>query len=107
MIYAVEMSEKSQNDLKEIIEYISSQLEMPLAAKKLYSEIKNCINSLSQMPERYKEYDKEKYKSYNLRMVSVNNYCVFYTVDNKNHNVYIVNIFYGKMDLEKHITIEQ
>lgn len=69
MIYAVEMSEKSQNDLKEIIEYISSQLEMPLAAKKLYSEIKNCINSLSQMPERYKEYDKEKYKSYNLRMV--------------------------------------
>ena len=76
MIYAVEMSEKSQNDLKEIIEYISSQLEMPLAAKKLYSEIKNCINSLSQMPERYKEYDKEKYKSYNLRMVLVNNYCV-------------------------------
>ena len=54
MIYAVEMSEKSQNDLKEIIEYISFQLEMPLAAKKLYSEIKNCINSLSQCPKDIK-----------------------------------------------------
>lgn len=106
MIYTVEMSEKSQNDLRELVEYISFQLEMPLAAEKIYSEIKNCINSLSQMPERYKEYDKNKYGSYNLRMVSVNNYCVFYTVDIKKHTVYIVNILYGKMDLEKYIALE-
>ncbi len=50
---------------------------------------------------------KEKYKSYNLRMVSVDNYCIFYTVDNDNKIVYVTNILYGKMNLNKHLTLEQ
>lgn len=59
------------------------------------------------MPERFKEYDKEKYKSYNLRIVSVDNYYIFYTVDNDNKIVYVTNILYGKMNLNKHLTLEQ
>lgn len=106
MIYTVEITEKAQDDLAEIIKYVSSVLDAPVAAKKLYNDIKECIYSLSQMPERYKEYDSEKYESYNLRMVSVNNYCVFYTVDNNKRIVYIVSILFGRMDLEKHIAIE-
>ena len=39
---------------------------MPHAASNLYYKIKNLIQSLATMPERFKEYDKEKYKSYNL-----------------------------------------
>lgn len=59
------------------------------------------------MPERFKEYDKEKYKSYNLRIVSVDNYYIFYTVDNDNKIVYVTNILYGKMNLNRHLTLEQ
>ena len=74
------MSEEAEDNLKAVIEYISIELKMPHAASNLYYKIKNLIQSLATMPERFKEYDKEKYKSYNLRMVSVDNYCIFYTV---------------------------
>lgn len=78
MNYTVKMSEEAEDNLKAVIEYISIELKMPHAASNLYYKIKNLIQSLATMPERFKEYDKEKYKSYNLRMVSVDNYCIFY-----------------------------
>lgn len=107
MNYTVKMSEEAENNLKAVIEYISIELKMPHAASNLYYKIKNLIQSLATMPERFKEYDKEKYKSYNLRMVSVDNYCIFYTVDNDNKIVYVTNILYGKMNLNMHLTLEQ
>ena len=60
MNYTVKMSEEAEDNLKAVIEYISIELKMPHAASNLYYKIKNLIQSLATMPERFKEYDKEK-----------------------------------------------
>lgn len=41
------------------------------------------IKSLGEMPERYREYDSERFAYKNLRFVNVKNYDILYTVNNQ------------------------
>lgn len=42
----------------------------------------------------------KKYDSLEMeyRRIVINNYVIIYTVDEENHKVYIVNIYYGRSD---------
>ena len=47
------------------------------------------------MPERYRFYDRETWKSRGLHIVPVDNYCVLYIVDNDDRTVFIMRVMYG------------
>ena len=55
------------------------------------------------MPEKYKIYEKEPWKSRNLRYFSVNNYTVFYLPKKETENVTIVRIIYSGRDLKRQL----
>ena len=81
MIYEVELSEQADSDLRGIFEYIAFELQSPGNASGQLDRLEEQILSLDTMPERYRKYEKEPWKSRGLRVLPVDNYVVLYIPD--------------------------
>ena len=81
MIYEVEVSEQADSDLRGIFEYIAFELQSPENASRQLDHLEEQILSLDTMPERYRKYEKEPWKSRGLRVLPVDNYVVLYIPD--------------------------
>ncbi|MCL2147340.1 MAG: type II toxin-antitoxin system RelE/ParE family toxin [Synergistaceae bacterium] len=104
MKYEVQSTDIARLDLKNIYIYIADTLLEPVIAEKQYSRIEKAVYSLDTMPERFRQYEKEPWRSRKLRIMTVDNYLVFYTVDNKNRIVTVTRIMYGKRNIEKELS---
>ena len=67
------------------------------------SRLEKAIASLDQMPERYRVYEHEKWKARNLRIMSVNNYLVFYIPSQEENTVTVMRIMYGGRDVDRQL----
>ena len=81
MNYEVELSEQADSDLREIFEYIAFELQSPENASGQLDRLEEQILSLDIMPERYRKYENEPWKSRGLRVLPVDNYVIFYIPD--------------------------
>ena len=81
MIYEVEVSEQADSDLRGIFEYIAFELQSPENASGQLDRLEKQILGLDTMPERYRKYEKEPWKSRGLRVLPVDNYVVLYIPD--------------------------
>ena len=81
MIYEVEVSEQADSDLRGIFEYIAFELQSPQNASGQLDRLEEQILSLDTMPECYRKYEKEPWKSRGLRVLPVDNYVVLYIPD--------------------------
>ena len=81
MMYEVEVSEQADSDLRGIFEYIAIELQSPENASGQLDRLEEQILSLDTMPERYRKYEKEPWKSRGLRVLPVDNYVVLYIPD--------------------------
>ena len=59
-----------------------------------------CNMSLDDMPERYRFYYGEPWKSRGLHIVQIDNYCVLCIVDNEDRTVSIIRVMYGGRDID-------
>lgn len=100
MSYAVEISAQAEADLRGIFEYIAFDLQSVLNATAQLSRLEENIYALDEMPERYRHYDKEPWRSRGLRIMPVDNFCVFYIPDAEKNTVSIVRVMYGGRDIE-------
>ena len=100
MIYEVELSEQADSDLRGIFEYIAFELQSPENASGQLDRLEEQILSLDTMPERYRKYEKEPWKSRGLHIVPVDNYCVLYIVNNDDRTVSIMRVMYGGRDID-------
>lgn len=100
MSYGVEISEAGQSDLREIFQYITGKLRSGINARGQLQRIETEINSLSEIPERYPRYDVEPWFSRGVRMLSVDNYCIFYTVDKEMKMVTVIRVLYGGRNMQ-------
>jgi len=103
MSYNVKITGQALSDMKGIYEYIAYTLLEPVIAEKQYTRIEKAIYSLDNMPERFRRYEKEPWKSRNLRIMPVSNYLVFYTVDNTNLDVTAMRVLYGARNIEREL----
>jgi len=106
MIYSVEISGQAEKDLKGIYEYISFVLLSPTNASKQLQQIFTAISKLDYMPERYSKYEKEPWQSRGLRQMPVNNYIVFYLVNNETLTVTVTAVMYKKRECQLHLNSE-
>ena len=81
MMYEVEVSEQADSDLRGIFEYIAFELQSPENASGQLDRLEEQILSLDTMPEHYRKYEKEPWKSRGLRVLPVDNYVVLYIPD--------------------------
>ena len=102
MIYEVELSEQADSDLRGIFEYISFELQSPENASGQLDRLEEQILSLDTMPERYRKYEKEPWKSRGLRVLPVDNYVVLYIPDSDKKVVTILRVMYAGRDIDNY-----
>lgn len=100
MSYEVIISDQAQADLREIFAHIAFGLQSKINAARQIDRIEKEIMSLSEMPERYKRYEREPWFSRNTHIMTVDRFCVFYQVDRDSDTVYILRVLYGGRDIE-------
>ena len=103
MSYSVKITNEADNDLRSIYEYIAFELKSIETAIGQLERLEQSILKLSEMPERYKQYENEPWKSKGLRMMPVDNYIVFYIPDNDKNTVTIIRVMYGGRNIERQL----
>ena len=109
MIYDVVYSAEARQDLRNIYEYIAYKLLVPEIAFGQVDRIMKEARSLEQMPMRYTRYEEEPWHSQGLRFLPVDNYLIFYLLDEITSVVNIIRIMYGGRDVKKQLseTVEE
>lgn len=98
--YSIIYSSEAKDDLREIYSYIAYDLQAPETAEGQVNRIRKEIRSLDFMPSRYAVVDWEPWKSMGMYRVPVDNFIVYYVVNNGSRTITVIRIFYGGRDIE-------
>lgn len=98
--YKVMISKAADADLEKIADYIAISLQEPATALKQMGRMKDALLSLQAMPQRHSVVYDKYLASRGVRLLLVDNYLVFYTVNNAAATVSIVRILYGRREWE-------
>ena len=96
MSYSIHITATAERDILRAADYIEFNLKNPTAADYLLDAATEQINSLSDMPEKYRLVDDPVLASWKIRFIIVNNYLAFYTIDEEKQTVIIVCFLYQK-----------
>ena len=96
--YTVNMTEQAREQLREIVHYISVQLQAPETALRILDVLEEEITSLSQFPNRIALTEEEPWHSYGIHKMPVKNYLVYFWVDEAAKAVHVTAIIYGRRD---------
>ena len=99
MTFQVEISEKADNDLRNIFLCIAIDLFSPEVAEKQIHRLWKEMLSLNKFPERYRLYEDEPWHSRGMRTLPVDNYVILYIPDSEERIVRIVRILYSGRDI--------
>ena len=100
MSYQVTLTPEANHDLREIYRYIAVELQSEKNANGQLNRLEENILKLDEMPERFRIYDREPWRSRNLRVMPVDHYLVFYIPDHQSQIVTVVRVMYGGRDIE-------
>ena len=104
MSYLVNITDEAAQDLRAIFEYIAFELLSVENAENQLNRLQKEIQSLDEMPERYRRYEVEPWYSLGVRRFPVDNYCVFYLPNQETQVVDIIRVLYGRSDMDKTMT---
>ena len=102
MKYRIEISRQAEIDIREIYSYIAFSLLAPESALGQIDRIEQKIKILDFMPEKFRVYEKEPWQSRGLRLMPVDNFIVFYLVDET--TVTIIRVMYAGRDIDEEIS---
>ena len=102
--YQVLYTADAYRDLQGIHRYIAVELQEKTVAKMQMARIKKAEHAL---PERHGGVDWEPWSSMGVRRLPVDNYIVYYMVDQQKALVYVIRVVYGGRDIEDMISTGQ
>ena len=94
--YRVDVSESAENDLRDIVRYIASQLSAPVSALHMMELFEEAMAGLSDLPQRCPLVVDDRLSQMGYRKLIVENYVVFFSIDEKNKVVDVERILYGR-----------
>lgn len=100
MKYKIFLSQEANKYIDEIFLYISNILTETETAKKMIRLLERSILSLEEMPNRFRVYEREPWRSRGVHIMPVKRYLVFYLVDESNKSINVFRIIYGSRDLD-------
>lgn len=103
MIYEIEVSEQADSDLRGIFEYLAFELQALENASGQLDRLEEQILSLDTIPERYRKYEKEPWKTRGLRVLPVDNYVILYIPDSDKKVVTILRVMYAGRDIDNQL----
>lgn len=96
MTYQVKLTNHALAQLKEAVGYISKVLLEPVVARCWSDRIKKEILTLDHMPLRYPLVDEDPWRTEGVRKMSVENFIVYYWVNEETTTVWITAIEIGR-----------
>lgn len=103
MKFQVEISEKADRDLRNIFLYIALDLCTPKTAEKQIKRLWTAMRSLDELPERYRRYTDEPWRSRGMRVLPIDHYVVLYIPDLEKKIVRIVRVIYRGRDINEQL----
>ena len=98
MDYKVKLTDHAVAQLQEAVIYISKVLQASTVAKHWAARIKKELASLSTMPARYPLTVEEPWHTEGIHKMSVENFLVYYWIDEEKKIVWITAIVYARRD---------
>lgn len=98
MRYAVKLTAQAIGQVEETVQYISKILLEPETARKWAETLQSEIKKLDSMPSRYPLTEEEPWRTKGIRKMSVQNFLVYYLVDEEKKTVWITAVIYGRRD---------
>lgn len=98
--YKVGYSVDTLDDLREIYAYIANELLVPETVVAQLGRIRKEVHSLDFMPARYALVEWEPWHSMKMHQLPVDNFNVYYLLDDEERAVTVVRVFYGGLDIE-------
>ena len=98
MDYKVKLTDHAVAQLQEAVIYISKVLQASTVAKHWAARVKKELASLSTMPARYPLTEEEPWHTEGVHKMSVENFLVYYWIDEEKKIVWITAIVYARRD---------
>jgi len=98
MKFKIIIESAAKADMRGILKYIAETFKVPPTAQRIYRSIKKQILTLEKMPLRNPLANDEILAARHLRLMPVENYTVFYIVDEERKQVHILRVLYNRRD---------
>ena len=99
MAFRIEFSQQAEYDLNEIVRYMNDELFNPQAAERFYQAVGEKLELLREQPYIFPLYHDEKLSAEGYHFVVIDNYLMFYLIDDDTSIVNIARLLYGKRDI--------
>lgn len=102
--YFVKVTTQAEEQMREIVRYIASELRAPNTALHLIDTLEDAISSLSQFPQRIALTEEEPWHNYGIHKMPVKNFLIYFWIDEENGKVQVTAVIYGKRDQIKQLS---
>ncbi|HOS34146.1 MAG TPA: type II toxin-antitoxin system RelE/ParE family toxin [Spirochaetota bacterium] len=99
--YSIKFTGLANRDLEDIFSYISNELDSRNVAIKLLNKIESKIDSLKDFPYSCPTVTNSLLQNYEYRKLIVDNYIIFYIIDEEKKNIIIMRCLYGARNLNE------
>ena len=100
-MYNLEFLPSAKKDMVEIIKYISNTLNNPTAADSLAEKMIVAAEKLTEFPYSYPVYMPIRQLNHEYRRLAVNNYIMFYWVNEEEKLITIARVVYSKRNYKE------
>ncbi len=96
--YIVKTTSQAEEQIREIVHYITFELKAPDAALHLLDTFEDAFTSLAHFPQRVALVAEELWCTKGIHRLPVKNFLVYFWIDENNMRVQITAVIYGKRD---------
>ena len=98
MVYKLLITPSALDELSEIVDYISNNLDNPFFSSFFLDKVGECYDRLKDNPKIYQLCDYQNFKEKGYRKAVIKNYVLIYRIDEETNTVYILHFVYGRQD---------
>ena len=98
MKYKISVSSRARKELLDIAKYILTEFDSPNSARRIANKIKSDITELDTMSKRFALVSDEHLAQKGFRSIPVENYIIFYIVNENVKTVNIISVMHNKRD---------
>ncbi|MBR4831309.1 MAG: type II toxin-antitoxin system RelE/ParE family toxin [Butyrivibrio sp.] len=99
--YVYDLTITAESDIDETLEYMEDDLMNPSAASDFMDALENKLDEICKNPRMGRIVENPFLKRDDVRRFLVDNYIVYYIIDEENSRVVILRVIYGKRDLNQ------
>ena len=103
--YKIKVTRQAKEHLAIIREYIATEVQAPIAAKRMLELLKAGMMSLRTMPCRVKLIDEQPWDNLGFRKIRVKNYYIYFLVDENIKEVQVLAVIYARRDQARQLKI--